>query len=79
MRARCSFLQGLSAQLAHVPVVRVWRGGFLHRGFCTVHIQSALSRELWAVRSILSAWIPGATSAENKDNFHLSFDSIAEP
>ena len=54
------------------------RRGRLHRGFCTVHIQTALSRELWGIRGLLSAWIPEATSDENRENFHLSFDRVTD-
>ncbi len=52
----------------------MWRGR-LHSGFCTVHIQTALSRELRKIRGLLSAWIPEATSVEN---FHLSFDRVTD-
>ncbi len=78
VEARCRNLQGVPVLLAHVPMVLVWRHGRLHRGWCVVHIQTDLSRELWAISRLLSEWIPAATSAENRDNFHISFDSIAE-
>ena len=70
-------LQARPGTLADVPMTLVMRRGRLHRGFCTVHVQSALSRERWGIRSLLSAWIPEATSDENRENFHLSFDRVA--
>ena len=78
IEARCMTLQARPATLADVPMTLVMRRGRLHRGFCTVHIQTALSRELWGIRGLLSAWIPEATSDENRENFHLSFDRVTD-
>ena len=77
VEARCRNLHGMTVALAHVPMVLAWWRGRVHRGWCTLHIQTALSRELWAVRGLLSEWIPAATSLENRGNFHISFDNIA--
>ena len=78
IEARCRTLQARAVMLADVPMTLVMRSGRLHRGFCTVHVQSALCRELWGIRSMLSAWIPEAASGENRKDFHLSFDRVAE-
>jgi hypothetical protein len=69
-------LRGIDVLLAHVPMQLEWRLGRVHRGWCTVHVGTALSRELWAVRGLLSQWIPAATSVENRENFHMSFDAV---
>ena len=69
-------LRGIDVLLAHVPMQLEWRLGRVHRGWCTVHVGTALSRERWAVRGLLSQWIPAATSVENRENFHLSFDAV---
>ena len=76
VEARCRGLRGFLVQLAHVGMVLVWRSGHVHRGWCTVHTSTPLSHELWTIRGFLSNWIPGATSLENRDNFHLSFDQL---
>ena len=76
VEARCGGLRGLPVLLAHMDMVLVWRSGHVHRGWCTVHTSTPLSHELWTVRGFLSNWIPGATSLENRDNFHLSFDHV---
>ena len=78
IEARCGNLRGMAVSLAHVPMELVWRRGLLHRGWCILHIHTPLSRELWAVRGLLSGWIPAATSLENRANFHISFDSIVQ-
>ena len=78
IEARCMTLQSRPATLADVPMTLVVRHGRLHRGYCTVHVQSALSRDLWGIRGLLSSWLPNATSAENRENFHLSFDRVAD-
>ena len=78
IEARCRTLQARAVMLADVPMTLVMRSGRLHRGFCTVHVQSALCRELWGIRSMLSAWLPEAASGENRKDFHLSFDRVAE-
>ena len=78
IEARCEHLRGLVVQPAHVPMVMVWRSGALHRAWCYIHVHSALSHALWAVRGLLSAWIPSATARENRDNFHVSFDGIVQ-
>jgi hypothetical protein len=41
-------LRGIDVLLAHVPMQLEWRLGRVHRGWCTVHVDTALSRELWA-------------------------------
>jgi hypothetical protein len=76
MEARCRGLRGLTVSLAHVGMVLVWRSGRVHRGWCTVHTSSPISHELWTIRGFLSNWIPGATSLENRESFHLSFDQL---
>ena len=77
MEARCRGLRGFTVPLAHMGMVLVWRAGHVHRGWCTVHTSTPLSHELWTVRGFLSNWIPGATSLENRDNFHVSFDHVS--
>ena len=67
---------GLPVELADAPLVREYRDGEFWRAFCTVHVQKSFNRELWAIRSRLSAWLPRATSEENRKNFHISFDSV---
>ena len=76
MEARARGLRGFPVQLAHVDLVLVWHDGRVHRGWCTIHTDSNLSHELWTVRGFLSNWCPSATSAENRTNFHLSFDRL---
>jgi hypothetical protein len=77
VEGRCRNLHGMTVSLAHVPMVLAWWRGRVHKGWCTIHVHTALCRELWAVRGLLSEWIPAATSLENRGNFHISFDSIA--
>jgi hypothetical protein len=76
VEARCLGLRGRPVPLALMDMVLVRRAGHVHRGWCTVHTSAPLSHELWTVRGFLSNWIPGATSLENRDNFHLSFDYV---
>ena len=75
---RCGNLRGMAVPLAHVPMELDWRRGLLHRAWCIVHVHTPLSHELWAVRGLLSGWIPAATSRENRANFHISFDGIVQ-
>jgi hypothetical protein len=77
MEARCWGLRGLTVTLAHVGMVLDRRFGRVHRGWCIVHTGSAISHDLWTIRGFLSNWIPEATSLENRESFHLSFDKLA--
>ena len=77
IETRCRGLRGFHVPLAHMEVVLVRHAGHVHRGWCTVHVRTPLSEELWTIRGFLSNWIPRATSRENRNNFHASFDSVA--
>ncbi len=70
-------LVGQLATFSDSPLTLEHRGGLLHRAWGFMHVQTDFSRkELWGIRSMLSAWLPGATSAESKSNFHLSLDRV---
>ena len=63
-------------ELADAPLVQEFRDGRFWRAFGTVHVQKSFNKELWAIPNKLCAWLPAATSEENRKNFHVSFDSV---